>query len=103
MLLVMDQEGQNCTLWNHLVDVESCLLIVDVFPGMDQLIHCHWCGKGFNNAQVLKVHIRDVHENKGKVYNCEVCNKESRSLNGLRRHMSVYHRNHNSSSTFINC
>jgi len=71
--------------------------------GMDQLIHCHWCGKGFNNAQVLKVHLRDVHENKGKVYNCEVCNKESRSLNGLRRHMSVYHRNHNSSSTFINC
>ena len=75
---------------------------VDVILGMEQLLHCHECGKGFTNAQVLKVHIRDVHENKGKVYNCEVCNKESKSLNGLRRHMSVYHRNHNS-STFINC
>jgi len=59
---------------------------------------CPFCGKVFARAEVLKVHVRDVHENKGKVYNCEVCDQPSKSLNGLRRHMSVYHRNHSKNS-----
>ena len=57
------------------------------------LIPCPLCGKCFANQAVIKVHVRDVHENKGNVYTCEFCNKESKSINGLRRHISVYHRN----------
>ena len=53
---------------------------------------CPECGKCFFRAEVLKVHLRDVHENKGKLFICEICDKTSTSLNGLRRHMSVYHR-----------
>mgnify|MGYP003344546785 CR=1 FL=1 len=41
--------------------------------------------------QIIK-NLRDVHENKGKLFICEICDKTSTSLNGLRRHMSVYHR-----------
>ena len=62
---------------------------------------CAFCGKQFVRPEVLKVHIRDVHENAGKVYTCEVCHKESKSLNGLRRHMSVYHREYSSKSMSI--
>jgi len=59
---------------------------------------CQFCGKVFARSGVLKVHVRDVHENKGQVFNCEVCDQPSKSLNGLRRHMSVYHRNHSKNS-----
>ena len=74
------------------------LLIDGIVPGLSFQHPCQFCGKVFARSEVLKVHVRDVHENKGQVFNCEVCDQPSKSLNGLRRHMSVYHRNHSKNS-----
>ena len=55
-------------------------------------VTCPTCGKCFSRSEVLKIHIRDIHNNKGKRYDCEYCDKQSKSLNGLRQHMNTYHR-----------
>ena len=53
---------------------------------------CQQCGKKFSRLEVLRVHIRDIHQNKGRMYKCDYCDKQSKSLNGLRQHMNTYHR-----------
>ncbi|XP_069939773.1 protein abrupt isoform X19 [Cherax quadricarinatus] len=51
---------------------------------------CPQCGKVFSCVSNVRVHIRDVHGTDGP-YICHLCNKLSKSVNGLRVHM---HRNH---------
>jgi len=65
--------------------------------GLSQL-SCYVCGKKFSRSDGLKTHIRDIHENAGKTFHCELCNKPSKSLNALKVHMSTYHRSDKSAS-----
>ena len=58
--------------------------------GVPQGPHCPECGKVFSCVSNVRVHIRDVHGTRGP-YVCHLCNKLSKSVNGLRVHM---HRNH---------
>jgi uncharacterized Zn-finger protein len=53
---------------------------------------CLFCGKTFSRPDVLKTHIRDLHENAGVTYECALCAKPAKSLNALKVHMSLYHR-----------
>ena len=62
-----------------------------IFAGLSRL-SCYVCGKEFSRSDGLKTHIRDIHENAGKTFHCELCNKPSKSLNALKVHMSTYHR-----------
>ena len=66
----------------------SCFLAF-VFPG---LVCCLFCGKSFSRPDVLKTHIRDLHENAGCTFACDICAKPAKSLNALKVHMSLYHR-----------
>ena len=38
-------------------------------------------------------HIRDIHENAGRVFHCEICLKpEEKNLGALQAHMHSYHK-----------
>jgi len=53
---------------------------------------CHYCGKVFKEANYLKVHIRDIHENYTQ-YKCPFCeDKVFKSKNTLANHKSLYHK-----------
>jgi len=64
-----------------------------VDPGTGKGLPCHICGRNFSRKDSLQTHIRDIHENIGRTFHCELCQKPSKSLNALKVHMSMYHRN----------
>ena len=68
-----------------------CRASTDMFP-MFSGTSCHYCGKHFSRSDVLKTHVRDIHENAGKTFHCDVCQKPAKSLNALKVHMCTYHR-----------
>ena len=55
-------------------------------------LSCPYCGRHYSRKDALKVHIRDIHENQGKVFYCEICNKQCKTKSALNMHKSSYHR-----------
>ena len=62
-----------------------------LFTGYNQL-DCHYCGKQFSRKDALNVHVRDIHENYGMTFNCDLCAKSCKSLQALKMHKSNHHR-----------
>jgi len=53
---------------------------------------CQPCGKYFSRRDALLIHIRDIHENAGKIFVCTLCSKSCKSLQALKMHTSKFHR-----------
>lgn len=51
---------------------------------------CDTCGRPFLSLQLLKQHIRDVHDSERK-FSCSLCTKTFKGLSGLKQHISGYH------------
>ena len=62
-----------------------------IFSIVGQL-ECWTCGKSFSRRDALNVHMRDIHQNAGKIFFCDICNKSSKTLQALKMHMSKYHK-----------
>ncbi|XP_023321932.1 protein tramtrack, beta isoform isoform X8 [Eurytemora carolleeae] len=55
-------------------------------------LFCSYCFKEFSRKDNLRNHIRDVHENVGKVFSCPLCRKNCKSESALRMHHRIYHK-----------
>ena len=55
-------------------------------------LFCPYCYKGYSRKDNLRNHIRDIHENAGKVFTCQICFKTSKSESALRMHHTIYHK-----------
>jgi len=53
---------------------------------------CPVCGKQYSRRDALNTHIRDIHENAGKTFYCDICSKSCKSVSALKMHMSNFHR-----------
>ena len=40
----------------------------------------------------MRTHLRDIHENKGKQFYCQLCAKSCKSVSALKMHMINFHR-----------
>ncbi|XP_076055822.1 uncharacterized protein LOC143033965 isoform X7 [Oratosquilla oratoria] len=60
-------------------------------------LQCQYCGRVLCNKYVLKVHIRDMHGPR-QSHQCPVCHRLYSSLNSLRAHMSMTHKNNNNNT-----
>merc|ERR1712150_2830 len=54
-------------------------------------LRCSKCDKSFASKQVLKVHIRSIHE-KIKDYSCDYCDYTTADGSNFRRHINKYHK-----------
>ena len=52
---------------------------------------CPYCLKEFREKRVLKVHVRDIHENT-QTHQCEMCYKLFKNKNTLANHKSLSHK-----------
>ena len=69
---------------------EGAMLDQNQSQGKD--FDCHYCGKIFKEANYLKVHIRDIHENFTQ-HKCPFCeDKFFKNKNTLANHKSMYHK-----------
>jgi len=53
---------------------------------------CPICGKQFSRRDAMRTHLRDIHENKGKQFYCQLCAKSCKSVSALKMHMINFHR-----------
>ncbi|XP_052860434.1 zinc finger protein 829-like [Anopheles cruzii] len=52
---------------------------------------CQYCGKGFQRPERLKAHIIYNHTQKGQVYQCDICGRNSPNSRALYEHKSRIH------------
>jgi len=52
---------------------------------------CPYCGKEYKEKRVMKVHVRDIHE-ETQTYVCNFCEKIFKNRNTLANHKSTFHR-----------
>ena len=64
------------------------ILILDVVSELT----CRICWTVYKSKECLKIHLRDIHSNSDRPFICEFCNKPFKSINTLRNHKSLYHR-----------
>ena len=64
-------------------------------------LECPTCFKTFSRRDALNIHIRDIHQNAGKLFFCDICSKSSKTLQGLKMHMSNYHRDHKKQTQYL--
>jgi len=60
--------------------------------GKEADLYCSICYKWFSRKDNLRNHVRDIHENAGKLFACPLCSKTCKSESALRMHKGIYHK-----------
>lgn len=57
----------------------------------DPKIQCTLCDRSFGNRSLMRKHVRRIHEEAGRVFECPECHKQLSRKHLLRNHIAYHH------------